>query len=139
MAADVEQLPRKENTVTLDPSKTDDHGNPVPDVSWNIGAHERTTMEHALDVQREILDAMGAEVASVRGPDDLGLAAHHLGTTRMGTDPTESVVDPRLRTHDLANLTIASGSVFVTSGANGPTLTIAALSLKAAEHVDESL
>jgi choline dehydrogenase-like flavoprotein len=53
----------------------------------------------------------------------------------MGADPTESVVDPQLRTHDLSNLTIAGSSVFVTGGAMNPTLTIAALSLKAADHL----
>jgi choline dehydrogenase-like flavoprotein len=37
--------------------------------------------------------------------------------------------------HDLDNLTIASGSTFVTAGAMNPTLTIAALSLKAADHL----
>jgi choline dehydrogenase-like flavoprotein len=62
-----------------------------------------------------------------------------MGTTRMGTDPEESVVDPRLRTHDLDNLTIASSSVFRTGGAMNPTLTIAALTLKAVEHVDADL
>jgi choline dehydrogenase-like flavoprotein len=62
-----------------------------------------------------------------------------MGTTRMGEDPTESVVNPRLRTHDVDNLTVASSSVFVTAGAMNPTLTIAALALKAADHVDEDL
>jgi choline dehydrogenase-like flavoprotein len=58
-----------------------------------------------------------------------------MGTTRMGEDPEESVVDAQLRTHDLGNLTIASSSVFPTGGAMNPTLTISALALKAADHV----
>jgi len=57
----------------------------------------------------------------------------------MGTDPSESVVDPYLRTHDCPNLRVASSSVFVTGGALNPTLTIAALALKAADHLDEDL
>jgi choline dehydrogenase-like flavoprotein len=57
----------------------------------------------------------------------------------MGTDPTESVVDPTLKTHDLDNLYISSGGVFVTSGASNPTLTIMALSLKAADHIHAEL
>jgi choline dehydrogenase-like flavoprotein len=62
-----------------------------------------------------------------------------MGTTRMGTDPTESVVDPDCRTHDLDNCWIASSSVFPTGGAVNPTLTIAALALRTADHVDRSL
>ena len=61
-----------------------------------------------------------------------------MGTTRMGTDPASSVVNPQLQTHDLENLYIASSSVFVTGGAINPTLTIAALALKAAESIHEN-
>jgi choline dehydrogenase-like flavoprotein len=62
-----------------------------------------------------------------------------MGTTRMGTDPAESVVDDRLRTHDLSNLWLVGSSVFPTGGAMNPTLTIAALALRAAEAVDAGL
>ena len=139
LTAIAEPLPRKENAVTLDRTKTDDHGNPVPEISWSLGAYERETMEHALSVQRRILDELGAEIMSVQGPSNPQQANHHAGTTRMGEDPAGSVVDPRLRTHDIRNLTIASGSVFVSVGASPPTLTIAALSLKAADHIADSL
>jgi choline dehydrogenase-like flavoprotein len=82
---------------------------------------------------------MGVDVEWVVGPDSTGPAYHHMGTTRMGTDPESSVVDPDLRTHDLGNLTIAGSSVFVTGGAMNPTLTIAALSLKAADAIEARL
>jgi choline dehydrogenase-like flavoprotein len=62
-----------------------------------------------------------------------------MGTTRMGTDPEQTVVDARLRTHDVANFTIPSSSVYPTSGAMNPTLTIAALTLKATDHVAADL
>jgi choline dehydrogenase-like flavoprotein len=62
-----------------------------------------------------------------------------MGTTRMGTDPAESVVTSRARTHDLENCWTAGSSVFVTGGAMNPTLTIAALALRLADHLDEVL
>jgi choline dehydrogenase-like flavoprotein len=135
----VEQLPRKENRVRLHPDRTDDHGNPVPDVVWSIDGHTRRTIERTNEIQREILDELGANVAWTVGPETTGPAFHHMGTTRMGDDPEESVVGPGLRTHDLANLTIASSSVFPTGGAMNPTLTIAALALKAADHLETRL
>ncbi|WP_276253496.1 GMC family oxidoreductase [Halomontanus rarus] len=135
----VEQLPRWENRITLDDSRTDDHGNPVPEIRWSVGDHARRTIERANEIQVAILEALDAEIEWVVGPEDTGPVAHHMGTTRMGTDPDESVVDPALRTHDLENCWIASSSVFVTGGALNPTLTIAALALKGAEHVDEWL
>ncbi|MCU4800611.1 GMC family oxidoreductase [Halobacteria archaeon HArc-gm2] len=135
MGALVEQLPRKENRVRLDHSRTDDHGNPVPDVVWRLDDRTRATIRRANEIQRSVLEELGAEITWTVGPDDTGPAFHHMGTTRMGTDPSESVVDSQLRTHDLANLTVAGSSVFVTGGAMNPTLTIAALSLKAADHL----
>lgn len=135
----VEQLPHRENRVTLDGSTTDDHGNPVPELRWSLGDRVEATIERANRVQRRILEELDAEVTWTVGPEDTGPAYHHMGTTRMGTDPDVSVVDPRLRTHDLSNLTIASSSVFVTGGAMNPTLTIAALALKAADHLQEDL
>ncbi|WP_433633194.1 GMC family oxidoreductase [Halomicrococcus sp. NG-SE-24] len=139
MGALAGQRPRKENRVELDPSTTDDRGNPVPAIHWRVNDRTRATLRRANEIQRAILDELGADVTWRVGPGNTGPAFHHMGTTRMGTDPASSVVNPRLRTHDLRNLSVASSSVFVTSGALNPTLTIAALALKAADHVDERL
>ncbi len=135
----VGQRPRPENRVALDPSTTDDHGNPVPDIRWSVGDRARRSLARANDLQHAILDDLGVDIGWTVGPENTGPAYHHMGTTRMGRDPAESVVDPRLRTHDVGNLTVASSSVFVTAGAMNPTLTIAALALKAADHVAEDL
>ena len=135
----VGQLPRKENRITLDTSRTDDHGNPVPDITWSLDARTERTIRRANEIQHAILEELGVDIGWTVGPENTGPAFHHMGTTRMGTDPAESVVNPQLRTHDVPNLSVASSSVFVTPGALNPTLTIAALSLKCADHVDERL
>ena len=57
---------------------------------------------------------------------------HHLGTTRMGTDPRSSVVDADCRVHGVENLFIAGGAVFPTSSQANPTLTIVALGVRLA-------
>jgi len=135
----VEQLPREDSYVGLDDSETDHLGNPVPDVHWNVGDRALRTLERANELQTRILEELGAEVQWTVGPESTGPAYHHMGTTRMGTDPSESVVNVDLRTHDLENCWIASSSAFPTGGALNPTLTIAALALRAAENVDAAL
>jgi choline dehydrogenase-like flavoprotein len=135
----VGQPPRRENRVTLDTTTTDDHGNPVPDIQWSFGDRLERSLDRANEIQHAVLDELGADVSWTVGPENTGPAYHHMGTTRMGTDPETSVVNPQLRTHDLANLSVASSSVFVTSGSMNPTLTIAALALKGADHVAERL
>jgi choline dehydrogenase-like flavoprotein len=139
MGALVEQTPRRENRVTLDRSRTDDHGNPVPAIEWSLDARTRRTLARANEVQHAVLGELGADVEWTVGPRNTGPAAHHMGTARMGSVPAESVVDPRLRTHDVRNLSVASSAVFPTGGAMNPTLTIAALALKCADHVDDAL
>ena len=59
--------------------------------------------------------------------------SHQCGTARMGDDPRSSVVNPWGQSHDHPNLIISDASVFVTSAAVNPALTIAALSLRSAQ------
>lgn len=61
--------------------------------------------------------------------------SHQCGTARMGKDPKTSVVDTFCRAHDHANLFITDASVLPTSAAVNPALTVAALALRAADHL----
>ncbi|MFD1686903.1 GMC family oxidoreductase [Halobellus litoreus] len=135
----VEQLPDAENRITLDLNRRDDHGNPVPHVEWSLADRTKRAIRRANDVQHAILEELGVDIEWTVGPDATGPAYHQMGTTRMGTDPTSSVVDAECRTHDLSNLWIVGSSVFPTGGAMNPTLTIAALSLRAAASLSASL
>ena len=65
------------------------------------------------------------------------LPSHQCGTARMGHDPATSVVTPDLRAHELQNLYIVDASVLPTSAAVNPSLTIAALALRAAAHIGD--
>ncbi|HMO01998.1 MAG TPA: GMC oxidoreductase [Oligoflexia bacterium] len=60
---------------------------------------------------------------------------HILGTTLMGNDPISSIVDKNLTHHVIRNLLLLGGSVFPTGSPANPTLTICALSLRAADVV----
>jgi choline dehydrogenase-like flavoprotein len=61
--------------------------------------------------------------------------SHALGTARMGCEPKASALDPTCRFRGLENLYVADGSVFPTSAAVNPSLTIAANALRVGEHV----
>jgi choline dehydrogenase-like flavoprotein len=64
--------------------------------------------------------------------------SHQCGTARMGADPDLSVVDPFCRSHDHPNLFVVDASVLPTSAAVNPSLTIAALALRTADHIRRS-
>ncbi len=65
--------------------------------------------------------------------------SHQCGTARIGLDPATSVCDPFGRTHDHPNLYICDASLLPTSAAVNPSLTIAALALRQADHLRETV
>ena len=82
---------------------------------------------------------MAAGARSIHVKDLMPDAGFHLlGTARMGEDPRRSVVDRWGRAHDVPNLFIVDGSVFVTCAALNPTPTIQALALRTAGHIIET-
>jgi choline dehydrogenase-like flavoprotein len=57
----------------------------------------------------------------------------------MGTDPARSVVNKWGRSHDVKNLFIVDGSIFVTAAGVNPTRTIQALALYVAYAIKRRL
>ena len=121
-----EDLPDLENQVTLGPAGRIE----VRYRPNNLRAHNRliqagTQMLKRAGFPMVFIQRMGIETNS-----------HQCGTLRFGTDPTRSVLDPFCRSHDLPNLFVVDGSFFPSSSAVNPALTIAAQSLRVADHIE---
>jgi choline dehydrogenase-like flavoprotein len=129
-----EQLPSLQNRVVLDPMLKDGNGVPVPCLINAPGENDRAMIGAITGSLAELLEASGATRiwSNQHVP---GMSSHYFGTCRMGTDAASSVVDSYGRTHDVPNLFIADGSVFVTGGAVNPALTISALATRTAEAI----
>jgi len=127
-----EQLPDRANSVSLNPRVRDYFGNPGPHIHYSVGGYERRALDEAKEIAGRIFAAMG--LTDVRR-SNLMFAAHQIGTHRMGTDPSVSVVDTNLKAHDVPNLYLVGSGCFVTASSSPPTLTIAALAIRAAEHI----
>jgi glucose dehydrogenase len=129
----MEQLPYDANRVTLDAEVRDDLGDPVPRLSYFSGQpRESRTVEMAAATIRKLFAALSVTDIKLRS----GLApGHHMGTCRMGDDPHSNVVDRDLKVHGVKNLYVVGSSVFPTAGAGFPTLTVAALALRLADHL----
>jgi choline dehydrogenase-like flavoprotein len=74
-----------------------------------------------------LLQEAGALQVYSKGPVKGGLTVHQNGTCRMGNDSKASVVNRYGQSHEVDNLFIVDGSLFVTSGGRNPALTIQAL------------
>lgn len=126
-----EDLPDDRNRVEL-ASSTDRAGLPGAKVIYELADNTSAIIDWNIERASESLLAAGARSLEVirRAP-----TGHLMGSARMGDDPARSVVDRWGMCHDVPNLGIVDGSVFVTSGAVNPTSLIAALALRTAEHL----
>jgi len=129
-----EDLPEAENAVTLDPNLTDAHGIPAPHVRYHLSENSRKMLAHGVARATEVLEAAGATGTLAANPMQSS-GWHLLGTCRMGDDPADSVVDRWGRAHDVPNLFVVDGSIFVTSAVGNPTTTIQALALRTADYI----
>ena len=135
VAGHTTSLPLESNTITLDPTVKDKWGRPALRVTYRDHPDDLKTMRFLQDRSKDLLRAAGAKRIWAPPVAPTTIAAHLLGTARMGNDPRTSVVDRHHRTHDVPNLFICDGSSFVTSGRGQPTMTIQALAFRAADHI----
>lgn len=144
----IEPAPDPESRVTLSLHQHDALGMPRVEVNWRLNDLVRRTADRTLALLAQELRMSGVAQVELDAPIEGGEwpstmekegTWHHMGTTRMHDSPLHGVVNRDCRVHDVANLYIAGSSVFPTAGANFPTITIAALSLKLAEHLRQQL
>jgi choline dehydrogenase-like flavoprotein len=127
-----EDLPDVDNRVELSGQLADDSGIPAPSVHYRVSDNSRSAIAWSTERATESLLEAGAHTIDSA---PMRTNSHLLGTARMGDDPATSVVDRWGVAHDVKNLAIVDGSVFVTVGAANPTSTICALALRAVEHL----
>ena len=138
MVAICEDLPEAHNRVTLDPTLVDSNGIPAPKITYKLSDNSRRMLDHAVARATEALRAAGAYEVASETPLAVG-GWHLMGTARMGSDPERSVVNEWGRSHDVKNLFIVDGSIFVTSAGVNPTATIQALTLYIADAMKKRL
>ncbi len=132
----VEQLPLADSRVTLS-DKLDDIGIPRPEVHYIIDDYTRNGLKAAQARFAELFTALGA--TAVTQVPQLQGAGHIMGTYRMGTDAKTSVTNSYGQTWDHPNVWLAGSGLFPTAGTANPTLTIAALALRAAPEIARAL
>jgi choline dehydrogenase-like flavoprotein len=130
-----EDLPEESNHLTLDPDLKDSDGLAAPRITYQTSENTKRMIEFNLARALEAHEAAGAKQAWVAGREHT--SGHLMGTARMGDDPETSVVDRYGRTHDVPNLYVVDGSVFVTSLGVNPTATICALAKRTVTHLME--
>jgi gluconate 2-dehydrogenase alpha chain len=137
MVAQTENLPYADQTIDLDPDTRDAWGLPAPRMTYDWRRpNERARVEFMQTKMEEIGHAMGASVVWRQPVSPAGApGAHHEGGTRMGSDPTTSVVNRYGQSWDVPNLFVIGSSTFPTMSGFNPTLTIQALAFMSADAI----
>lgn len=141
-----EMLPESANRVELS-DRLDTLGIPRPKLTFDIGNYSTGGLREGFETATELFALMGATISPSAKPLEIGqtgrvnwnTAAHIMGTTIMGDNPKDSVVDRWGRAHDVPNLWIVGSSVFTTSATANPTLTVAALTLRTAAAIHRQM
>ncbi|TPG58937.1 GMC oxidoreductase [Hymenobacter nivis] len=137
----METPPSPDNRVCLS-SELDSLGIPKAVIKWQVDPLVRQTLLACTGLVREYFGRAGLgelQLDDWLSRDEWAAhikdAKHHIGTTRMASNPAEGVVDENCRVHGVTNLYIAGSSVFPTSGHSNPTATLLALALRLADHL----
>ena len=132
----LEPTPNRDSRVTLSDAR-DRLGMNIVRLDWRLADIDKENFVRTHKLVRDALEVSGVgtmkeplEAAAERWPQDVIWCWHHMGTTRIHTDPKQGVVDANCKVHGLENLYIAGSSVYPTVSCDIPTITIVALAVR---------
>lgn len=134
-----EDFPQASNRITLHDSRTDQYGLPIPVVHYERNENSHAMAKHGLGVIEDIFGALGAKKTYKTQGSGSGSATHNLGTARMASNENKGVCDSNGKIFGVPNLFVSDGSAFPTSMTSNPTLTIVALAIRQAEHIQQQM
>lgn len=144
----IEQAPNANSRVTLDTQK-DALGVQKPILNWELSPIDKRSIRTIYQILGQQFGKSGVGRVKLNPflrddddttwPDDLNGGWHHMGTTRMSSDPKLGVVDKNCQVHGISNLFIAGSGCFTTSSAPNPTLTLVALTLRLSDYLKSTI
>ncbi|MBI3491406.1 MAG: GMC family oxidoreductase [Acidobacteria bacterium] len=139
-----EMIPNEDSFCEIDPRIVDRYGIPVLRFHFKFSDHEIQQAKHMQETFRQIIGEMGGTPLTPMPPREQGYGLanggriiHEVGTTRMGDDPSSTVVNKYCQAHDVKNLFIADGGPFVSNADKNVTWTILALAMRTGEYIAE--
>lgn len=141
-----EMIPNQNSYCEIDPNVVDRWDIPVLKFHFKWSDHEWKQARHMEKTFTAIIEAMGGRVSGLsaaqresQGISIPGTIIHEVGTARMGKDKRDSVVNGFCQAHEVKNLFVCDGGVFVSNPDKNPTLTINALTWRAMDYLAEEM
>ena len=140
-----EMIPNADSYCEIDPTVVDKWGIPVLRFHYKWSDYELNQVKHMQETFRAIIQEMGGTPTSPMPSKEegYGIAAggriiHEVGVTRMGNDPSTSVLNKNCQAHDVKNVFVADGGPLPSQADKNCTWTILALSMRTAEFIADA-
>ncbi len=136
-----EMIPNDHSYCEIDPDKKDAWGIPVLRFHFQWSDHELKQAVHMQKTFAEIIEALGGRVRGAPQLDGAkaispgGSIIHEVGTTCMGFDAKNSVLNKHCQAWEVKNLFVTDGGPFVSNADKNPTLTIMANAWRACDYL----
>lgn len=140
-----EQQPSADNSIKLSDNLTDSFGLPLARIDWRVA---ETDFLHFHDITSlSVSEWEAGALANLARPtardraeieqdlSDCGGIYHPAGTTRIGANAKEGVVDSELRVHGVPGLWAVATSVFPAVGGTSPSLGLMQFAARAAAQI----
>jgi len=138
-------IPNEESYCEIHPDKKDAWGIPVLRFHFKWSEHEIKQAAHMQKTFAEIIDAMGGKPTKEPQLDGAkaiapgGAIIHEVGTTCIGADAKNSVLNQFCQAWDVKNLFVTDGGPFVSNADKNPTLTIMANAWRACDYLRDEM
>jgi choline dehydrogenase-like flavoprotein len=141
-----EMVPNEKSYCEIDPNVVDQYGIPVLRFNWQWTDYEYNQVKHMQETFRALIAEMGGETWSSMptkengyGIANGGAIIHELGTVRMGSNASSSVLNSNCQSWDVKNLFVTDGGPFVSQADKNPTWTILALSMRTSDFISKAM
>ena len=154
-----EVLPRYNNQIQLSNEVVDAWGIPVPHIECAWSENEHLMLDHMHRQIDEIIKLAGGKNMKLtdmfhvpifadfvsRMEENMAFSSppgyyiHEVGGARMGTSPSNSVVNANNQVWESPNLFVTDGACWASSGWQSPTLTEMAITARASEFIAEGM
>lgn len=144
---EIEQMPSQDNRVTINNEYLDVLGIPRPIVHYDVNEYEMKAMEQAKIASDQMFDRLKIKDFTKYNATDndtvvynnvrysFNGAGHVVGTHRMGDTPEDSVTNSYCKSWEHPNLYVVGAGSMTTLGTSNPTLTLAAITIRAVESM----
>jgi choline dehydrogenase-like flavoprotein len=145
----VEQIPSQNNYISLSACRTDEFGVPLAEIHWSVTDRDKYNVVETTELFRKMWQSTRfAQIGLWKSRDAKEIQEsaefsqgifHPTGSTRMGSNSQDGVVDKNLKMFGFPNIQLLSTSVLPTGGGANPTMMLFLLTMRCLDQHCKSL